>query len=189
MTPRQRAFVDAYAGNATEAAIAAGYSPKSARSHGCRLMKDPRIREAIERRDEEAAVLRAKRRADALEEESAPRVLSRLERQQEWTKIALDPKEKTSDRLRALELLGKSEGDFMERIEHSTGSEDFAAILEQARKRAVGVRVSIPIVDPYAKPAALPKPIQLDVEDAEIVVDEGQGTDLVAYSEGSPSHR
>ena len=40
MNQRQRAFCEAYllSGNATEAAIKAGYSPKSARSIGQRLL-------------------------------------------------------------------------------------------------------------------------------------------------------
>ena len=47
MNQRQRAFCEAYllSGNATEAAIKAGYSPKSARSIGQRLLTYVDIRE------------------------------------------------------------------------------------------------------------------------------------------------
>jgi len=55
ITPRQRMFVEAYAGNATEAAKAAGYSDKSAKMQGSRLMTNEHIREAIKRREDRIA--------------------------------------------------------------------------------------------------------------------------------------
>ena len=50
MNPNQAAFVRAYAntGNATKAAILAGYSPKTARQIGWRLLHQPGIWAAIE---------------------------------------------------------------------------------------------------------------------------------------------
>ena len=52
LTARQQAFVDAYAGNATEAAIKAGYSPKTAYSKGQQLKKVETIAQAIREREE-----------------------------------------------------------------------------------------------------------------------------------------
>lgn len=45
LTDRQRVFIAEYAktGNATLAAKAAGYSPKTAYAQGCRLLKDPLV--------------------------------------------------------------------------------------------------------------------------------------------------
>lgn len=53
MNQRQRAFCEAYllSGNATEAAIKAGYSPKSARSIGQRLLTYVDIREYLAQRN------------------------------------------------------------------------------------------------------------------------------------------
>lgn len=55
MNQRQRAFCEAYllSGNATEAAIKAGYSPKSARSIGQRLLTYVDIREYLADRNAE----------------------------------------------------------------------------------------------------------------------------------------
>jgi hypothetical protein len=54
LNPRQRAFVNAYVGeangNGTKAAIAAGYSQAAAGQQASRMLKDASIREAIDRR-------------------------------------------------------------------------------------------------------------------------------------------
>lgn len=123
LTPKQQAFVEAYAGNGTEAARLAGYSGSDAvlavTAHD--LLRNPKV----------AAALEARRKAP-----SAKRIASREERQAFWTSVLDDPNAAMNDRLRASELLGKSEADFVERHQHSGG-------------------VSISVVDPYAvKPGA-----------------------------------
>lgn len=52
MNNAQRRFIDEYIidQNATQAAIRAGYSPKTAGAHACRLLKDVNIREEIQRK-------------------------------------------------------------------------------------------------------------------------------------------
>ncbi|MBQ7262840.1 MAG: terminase small subunit [Synergistaceae bacterium] len=102
LTPKQKAFVEAYAGNATEAAIKAGYSPKTARSIGQENLTKPDIIRAIKERETERL---------------RPAIASREERQRFWTRIMNDAGEETRDRLRASELLGKSNGDFLDRVE------------------------------------------------------------------------
>ena len=47
----------------------------------------------------------------------SPSIADRKERMELWTDIARDGGEKTADRLRATELLGKAQGDFVERTE------------------------------------------------------------------------
>lgn len=49
MTPKQASFVQEYLVdlNATQAAIRAGYSPKSAEVEGCRLLKNAKVAQAI----------------------------------------------------------------------------------------------------------------------------------------------
>jgi len=104
LTAKQQRFVDAYDGNATQAAIAAGYSEKTAAFIGAENLKKPKILAEIKTRE---TVRRT------------PMIASREERQALWTKIMRDKGEKTQDRLRASELLGKSEADFIERQEIS----------------------------------------------------------------------
>lgn len=66
LTERQRRFVDYYVAdpNATQAALAAGYSKKTARTTGQENMTKPAIRAAI---DERLAQLESARIADATE--------------------------------------------------------------------------------------------------------------------------
>ena len=119
LRPKQQAFVNAYAGNATAAALAAGYSKKTAYSHGQRLLKNVEIQEAIKDRE-------IKR--------MAPTIATRLERQEFWTSVLRSEDESMKDRLKAAELLGKSEGDFLERIEMDVALSP-SAILEKIRER------------------------------------------------------
>lgn len=102
LTPRQRMFVEAYAGNATEAAKAAGYSEKTAATAGSRLYRNVQIRAAIQRRED--------RKTGRL-------IKSRTEVQAFWSERMDDDSEKTVDRLRASELLEKSRGGFSEKVE------------------------------------------------------------------------
>jgi len=108
MTIKQRRFVEAFDGNATEAARVAGYSPRTAYAQGARLLKNVEVRAAIEAREREPR---------------EHRIATREERQGFWTAIMEDPSEETRDRLRASELLGRSQADFLDRVERS-GPED-----------------------------------------------------------------
>ena len=135
VTERERRFVEAYtgqaAGNATGAAKIAGYSPKSARHQASRLLTKRNIREAIEER--------TKRATDQ-------GVADRNARQSWWTRVMQDPTVTMSARLKASELLAKSQGDFLERLEHRhsgtldvgsmTDEEIRARLLELAREEA-----------------------------------------------------
>jgi phage terminase small subunit len=110
LSVRERAFVELYmgecAGNATEAAKAAGYSGKTAASIGSRLLRKVKIRQAINQRAK-----------------NDPRTATRKDRQLFWTQVMLGKGKfsKTSmrDRLKASELLGKSQADFIEQHEHT----------------------------------------------------------------------
>lgn len=101
LTAKQRRFVEAYDGNATEAAIAAGYSRRTAKAIGSENLTKPDIAEAIRERE--------KKRNDSL-------IWSREQRQKFWSQVANDPEQDMRDRLRASELLGKSECDFSDRL-------------------------------------------------------------------------
>ena len=95
MNQRQRAFCEAYllSGNATEAAIKAGYSPKSARSIWQRLLTYVDIREYL-----------AQRNAQIITENTT----TLEEIYSFWTVTMRDQASKPADRLKASELLSKA---------------------------------------------------------------------------------
>ena len=125
LTSRQRKFVDLYEGNATKAATLAGFSKKTAYSQGQRLLKNVEIIKALQERERK---------------ETGPLIADRIERQEFWTsvlrgKIGKVRKVKMNDRLKASELLGKSEADFTEKVSHQ-GLENLAEELKAARLRS-----------------------------------------------------
>lgn len=108
LTERQQRFVEAYAvtGNATEAARKAGYTDPSI---GRQLITKNNVAAAI-------AQLAQKRKSAAIADAG--------ERHAFWTKV-LRGKQRGADmkdRLKASELLGKAQGDFLERHEIVSGS-------------------------------------------------------------------
>lgn len=106
LSPMQQRFVDLYSGNATEAALKAGYSAKTAYSMGNRLLKKVEIIKAIKERETK---------------EITPLIATRKDRQKFWTDVMSNPDEDMKNRLKASELLGKSEADFTEKIQ-ATGT-------------------------------------------------------------------
>jgi len=88
--------------NATQAAARSGYSEKTAYSQGQRLLKHREVAAEIAKGQTRAA----RRRDYGLE-----RVLSEL------AGLAFDAEEKSQDRIRALELLGRHGGAFIDRSE------------------------------------------------------------------------
>lgn len=112
LTPRQQAFVDAYDGNGVTAARKAGYTGSDAAlaTSASRLLRHAEVSAAIKRRN----VVVEKARSQAIEQ--AGRIATRAERQALWTQVMENTKERTIDRLRAAELLGRSEADFTEKV-------------------------------------------------------------------------
>lgn len=104
MTDKQQLFVREYLidFNATRAAIKAGYSKRTAYSIGQRLLKNVEIKQALDM---------------AMNERKDNLIADRTARQKFWTAIMYDENEDTKHRLRASELLAKSEGDFTEKRE------------------------------------------------------------------------
>lgn len=126
LTSRQQAFVDAYQGNGTLAAKAAGYqgSPQTLAETASRLLKHAKVRQALEHRRLSVEA----RAADAV---AAQRIATRTERQAFWTQVMLDVSAKMADRLKAAELLGRSEADFTENLKV-----DARVTLEQLLEKA-----------------------------------------------------
>lgn len=112
MNERQRRFCEAYAacGNAAQAAREAGYSEKTARSQGQRLLTDVDILKYVRVLQDEAATAR---------------IASLKQVKAFWSDVMHDPSEKTADRLRAGELLARSAGAFVHR---SADGEDVVTV-------------------------------------------------------------
>ena len=109
MTRRQKLFVKEYLKdlNATQAAIRAGYSERTAGSLGQRLLKNVEIQKAIQK---------AMKKRERNTEITAERVLKEI------AAIAfapIDDKLNYRDKIKALELLGKHQALFVDRVEHS----------------------------------------------------------------------
>ena len=103
MNQRRRAFCEAYlvSGNATNAAVKAGYSTRTARSIGQRLLTYVDIQEYLELRNQEI---------------SDANTAKMEEVRQFWTAIMRDQSMKPVDRLKSSELLAKAYGAFSEHI-------------------------------------------------------------------------
>jgi phage terminase small subunit len=106
LTEKQRRFCEAYSangGNAMRAATEAGYArPKQ---EGSRMLENAGIRTALE-------LLR--------QETTNTAIATREERQSFWTSVIRDGDEDMRNRLKASELLGRSQTDFVERVDATT---------------------------------------------------------------------
>lgn len=104
LTSKQKKFVEFYNGNATEAAIKAGYSKKTAKAIANENLTKPYLLQAIKQRQDK---------------ETNTGIMNRQERQKFWSDIANDIKQEINARLRASELLAKSEADFTVNINNN----------------------------------------------------------------------
>ena len=122
MTPKQQKFIDYYiqTGNATEAAKLAGYSKRTAYSIGNENLNKPEIKQAI---DERLKQLESERIAESTEIMES---LTAVIRGQAVEEVILQVKGKvqrltrqtsTRDKLRAIELLAKMKGWFIDKKE------------------------------------------------------------------------
>ena len=107
LTQKQKKFAQNYVetGNASQSYISAGYSAKTveiAGSEGAKLLKNPLVVGEIDRLNSEIA---------------SKKIASATERQQYLTAVMRSSHEETKDRIRATEILGKMQGDFIERVE------------------------------------------------------------------------
>lgn len=125
MTDKQRRFVDEYMVdlNATQAAIRAGYSPKTAEVIGNQLLKKTLVSNEI---------LKRKAKLSSVANWTAADVLKRLAR-------LADEGYKDSDKIKALELIGRHIGMFQDKVELSGGvridPESVKAIVEGFRSQ------------------------------------------------------
>lgn len=106
LTEKQRRFCEAYAGNggnAMAAAKEAGY--QKPKQEGARMLENAGIRAALE---------------DLRRRQTNRAIATREERQSFWTTVMRDNGQMMKDRLKASELLGKCQADFIDRVDHSS---------------------------------------------------------------------
>lgn len=127
LTPKQKAFADYYIelGNATEAAIKAGYSKKTAYSIGNENLNKPEIKKYIDERmkeiesdriakaEEVLAFLSSSLRGDVLEEV----VTTESDGAGGVKPVILKKQLSAKDRIKAAELLGKRYALFTEKVD------------------------------------------------------------------------
>lgn len=108
LTVKQKKFADYYisSGNATESAIKAGYSKKTATETGYENLRKPHIARYIEERNKELA---------------SNRIADMQEVKELWTNILRGQKEgiEIKDILKASEYIAKTNGAFLDKVEHS----------------------------------------------------------------------
>ena len=89
-------------GNATQAAKIAGYSEKTATSIGEQNLRKLDVVEYLE---------------ELTNVTSSSLIATAIQRQEFWTSIMRDDEIGIGDRLRASEILGKAQGDFIQKVE------------------------------------------------------------------------
>jgi len=127
LSAKQKRFIEAYCGNATDAARLAGYKGNAVTlgAVGDENLKKPRIAAAIKVREDNRLL---------------KTIANREERQQFWTSVLrdeiTDDPQNMKDRLKASELLGKSEGDFLDRTQ-----------ISQDPDNPVGISINVNYID------------------------------------------
>jgi phage terminase small subunit len=113
LTPKQLRFVECYVGNATQACRDAGYvgTEGSLGVTANRLLKNAKIIKLI--KEKENKILK-------------PLIATRNDRMKFLSEVMADKKQSMKDRLKAVELLGKANGDFIDRVQntHTFSDED-----------------------------------------------------------------
>ena len=106
LNARQKSFCEFYvaSGNATESAIKAGYSEKTARSIGQRLLTNVDIKKYIKELQEKA---------------KESRILTAREKREWLSEVIKNGNEKLQNRLKALDILNKMDGDYVEKVQLS----------------------------------------------------------------------
>lgn len=125
LTPKQQTFVDEYiiSGNATQAAIKAGYSKKTARFVGAENLTKPNIKVELEKRNAEIKSQKTMDMQEVMERLAAIARGETIEQQvtNKGTVVEVEPK--TSDQIRAMELIGKRYGAWTDKKEVTGGLE------------------------------------------------------------------
>jgi len=143
LTAKQERFVAIYAGNGTQAAKAAGYegSDDTLAVTASKLLRNAKVRDAISKRNGG----------------SPTKIANREERQAWWSRVMNDDSVSMADRIAAARDLGKSEGDFVERVE-MTDTTPLSERLAKALARMKALPAPIQAIAPITTSPAMPLP-------------------------------
>ena len=106
LNARQKAFCEYYvaSGNATESAIKAGYKERYARQNTPKLLRNTTLVGYIK---------------ELREKTKTSRIMTAIERREFLTEVIKNGKEKIQDRLKALDILNKMDGEYIEKMQLS----------------------------------------------------------------------
>ena len=105
LSPKQEKFCLEFRrrdGSKRDAAIAAGYSPKTAAAQATELLKNPEI---------------IRRIAQLANDAERKAIISINERQEVLSAIARDPTKEDRDRIRAIDILNKMDGNYLIKLD------------------------------------------------------------------------
>ncbi len=106
LNARQKSFCEFYvaSGNATESAIKAGYSEKYTNKNVSKIRQNTAVQEYIKELQEKA---------------KTSRIMTAVERREFLTEVIKNGNEKVQDRLKALDILNKMDGEYIEKMQLS----------------------------------------------------------------------
>ena len=106
LNARQKSFCEFYvaSGNATESAIKAGYKEKTSRVTASKMLTKANIK---------------KYRKESQEKTKTSRIMTAIERREFLTEVIKNGNEKIQDRLKALDILNKMDGEYIEKMQLS----------------------------------------------------------------------
>ena len=106
LNARQKSFCEFYvaSGNATESAIKAGYSEKYTNKNVSKIRQNTAVQEYIKELQEKA---------------KTNRIMTAVERREFLTEVIKNGNEKLQDRLKALDILNKMDGEYIEKMQLS----------------------------------------------------------------------
>ena len=126
LNARQKSFCEFYvaSGNATESAINAGYKEKYAGVNADKLLKNTNIQKYIEELQEKA---------------KGNRIMTAIERREFLTSMIKDGAVKDTDRLKALDILNKMDGEYTQKVEvnGNINSNPFAGLTTDELKKII----------------------------------------------------
>lgn len=106
LNARQKSFCEFYvaSGNATESAIKAGYKEKTSRVTASKMLTKANIKKYIK---------------ELQEKTKTSRIMTAIERREFLTEVIKNGNEKIQDRLKALDILNKMDGEYIEKMQLS----------------------------------------------------------------------
>ena len=106
LNARQKSFCEFYvaSGNATESAIKAGYSEKYTNKNVSKIRQNTAVQEYIKELQEKA---------------KTNRIMTAVERREFLTEVIKNRNERLQDRLKALDILNKMDGEYIEKMQLS----------------------------------------------------------------------